>query len=461
MGSRRRCPRTHQAGRGANLTSGGFSPAAWSRLTRAEIDDAQREKLKSLAGAIFGHNAFYTSRFESAGVGPGDFSEPDVIRRLPFVTKEDLAADQAQSPPYGTLLTYPADRYVRLHQTSGTTGQPMRWLDTPESWDWIMRLWAMIFEGAKLGAGQRLFFPFSFGPFLGFWGAFDAAHRCGHLALPGGAMTTPARLHFMMENVATVVACTPTYALHMAEVAVAEGLDLAGSSVHSLIVAGEPGGSIPEVRARIEQAWGARVFDHTGMTELGPLGFECAENPGGMHVMEPEFIAEVIDPESGASCEPGQRGELIVTNLGRWGSPLIRYRTGDLVCADAEPCPCGRQSLRLRGGILGRLDSMVYIRGNNLYPAALEGVIRKFGEIAEYRAEVSSESGMAVLTLTVETVNEFGSNEDSLAERIASEVKERFHFRPRVRLVEAGTLPRFELKASRFLIHPSYRKESV
>jgi phenylacetate-CoA ligase len=274
-------------------------------------------------------------------------------------------------------------------------------------------------------------------------------------------MSSTARLAFMMENETTAVACTPTYALHLAEVARAEGLDLAASSVRSIIVAGEPGGSIPEVRKLLESSWGARVFDHTGMTELGPLGFECVENPGGMHIMEPEFIAEVLDPATGRPQPPGERGELIVTNLGRRGSPLIRYRTGDLVRLDPKPCPCGRQALRLDGGILGRVDSMVFIRGNNLYPAALESILRRFPEVVEYRAEISSEAGMAVLTLSVETPNDLRSNWDSLAARISSEVKESFHFRPRVRMVESGALPRFELKASRFIIHPSYRKESV
>lgn len=411
--------------------------------------------------AVSFSNPFYRGKLAEAGVAVADFDHLCVLDRLPFTTKAELADNQAAHPPYGTNLTYPIANYVRLHQTSGTTGRPMRWLDTPESWEWIMGLWALIFAGARLEPGQRFFFPFSFGPFLGFWGAFDAASRCGHLALPGGAMSSAARLVFMEENRATAMACTPTYGLHLAEVARAEGIDLRASAVEAIIVAGEPGGSIPEVRSLLEEAWGARVYDHTGMTELGPLGFECKENPGGMHIMEPEFIAEVLDPETDEPRAPGERGELVVTNLGRAGSPLIRYRTGDLVIIDPEPCPCGRRSLRLKGGILGRVDSMVFIRGNNLYPAALESVIRRFPEVTEYRAEVSSESGMAVLTLTVETANEMRSNWESLASRIASEVKERFHFRPKVHMAEAGTLPRFELKASRFIIHPSYMKESV
>jgi phenylacetate-CoA ligase len=252
----------------------------------------------------------------------------------------------------------------------------MRWLDTPESWDWIMRLWAMIFEGAGWD-GAAAFLSLFLRSVPGILGGIrrgaslrapGAARRgdddAGEAAFHDGERRDGRRLH------------ADLCAAH-GRSRRAEGIDLAGSSVHSLIVAGEPGGSIPEVRARIEQAWGARVFDHTGMTEFGPLGFECAENPGGMHVMEPEFIAEVIDPESGANPARRGAGRADRDQSGPVGSPLIRYRTGDLVCATPSPAPAGGNRLRLAGGILGRVDSMVFIRGNNLYPAALEGVIRR------------------------------------------------------------------------------------
>lgn len=437
-----------------------ISPAKARRLSREEIEGLQVRRLSELGHAIWESNPFYRAKLESSGLTGADINSLDALRRLGFTTKQELADDQREHPPYGTNLTHPINRYSRLHQTSGTTGHPMRWLDTPESWDWITGLWAIIFEGAKIEDDDRFFFPFSFGPFLGFWAAFDAACRLGYLTLPGGAMNTSQRLHFMLDNAATVVCCTPTYALHMAEIAGQENLDLKNSPIRALIVAGEPGGCIPETRGLIEKAWGARVFDHTGMTEIGPLAFECEENPGGMHVMEPEYIIEVVDAGSGNPVRPGERGELVVTNLGRTGSPLLRYRTGDWVTVDPEPCPCGRNQVRLKGGILGRVDSMVIIRGNNLYPAALESVVRRFPEVTEYRAEVSRHEGLATLTLTVESAEQIGSNGASLADRIASEVKEAFSFRPEVRVVEPGTLPRFELKAARFIIDPSYRKES-
>src|SRR5439155_11332980 len=199
-------------------------------------------------------------------------------------------------------------------------------------------------------------------------------------------LSSGARLRMLLDNRATVVLCTPTYALHLAQFAAEQGVRIEG--VRSVIVAGEPGGSIPAVRARIEAAWNARVFDHSGMTEVGPVAIECPENPAGLHVLEADYLAEVIDPDTLEPTPQGTTGELVLTTLGRLGSPLIRYRTGDLVCVDPDPCPCGRTFARLRGGILGRGDDMIHLRGNNLHPSTLEAVIRRIDEVAEYRVEV-------------------------------------------------------------------------
>ncbi len=333
-------------------------------------------------------NGFYARKFAAAGLDPASVRTPADLAPLPWTTKAELLADQAEHPPYGTALTYPVECYRRLCQTSGTSGRPLRWLDTAESWNWMLDNWAAIYRMSGVRPGERLFFPFSFGPFLGFWTAFDAASRYGCLCLPGGGMSTVARLRFLRDNDATVVLCTPTYALRLAEAAREEGVDLPGSSVRTILVAGEPGGSIPATRGRIEAAWGARVFDHTGMTEVGPMAVECVANPGGLHVLETEFIVEVIDPATGRAVPPGTEGELVVTNLGRAGSPLLRYRTGDLVCVDPEPCPCGRTLTRLLGGVRGRVDDMIVLRGNNVHPSALQTILHRFPEVAEYRVEV-------------------------------------------------------------------------
>lgn len=404
----------------------------------------QADRLREMLGEVLGSNRFYRSKL-------GEFGADAPLSSLPFTTREELEADQCAHPPYGTNLTYELPRYVRHHQTSGSSGAPMHWLDTCESWEWWLGCWFEIFAGAGLTREDRFFIPFSFGPFIGFWGAFDAACALGSFVLPAGGMTTPARVRYALDHGATVVCCTPTYALHMIEVAEREGVDLAGSAVRALIVAGEPGGSIPATRERIEAGWGARVFDHAGMTEMGPWGFQCEASAEDMHVIETAFIAEVVD-QNGEAAADGEQGELVLTNLGRWGSPLIRYRTGDQVRLVRGRCACGRWFARVPGGILGRVDDMIVVRGNNVFPSAIEGVIRSFPEVAEFRMTVIDRPALSELEVEIEPVPHVGGDGDAtaLTGRVQVALQDRFHFRSRVRAVASGALPRFELKARRF-----------
>ncbi len=416
-------------------------------VNRHALEALQCEKLRAMVVSILASNAFYQRKLRAAGVDPVRLLTIQGLKRFPFTTKQELAEDQAAHPLYGTNLTYPLGRYCRLHQTSGTKGQPLRWLDTRENWDWFMHCWRLKYEFIGLKPDDRLFFPFSFGPFIGFWAAFEAAVRLGNLCLAGGGMSSSGRLRLLLDNDTTIVCCTPTYALRLAEVARQERIDLAKSSVRAVVVAGEPGGSIPATRRRIEEAWGARVFDHTGMTEVGSLGMECQANPCGVHLLETECIAEVIDPTTEESLAPGHEGELVLTNLGRWGSPLIRYCTGDRVLIDPEPCPCGRIFLRLKGGIRGRTDDMMIIRGNNVYPSTLEGILRRFPEVVEYRLEVSQSGPMTSLHIHVECLP--APPDHDLVEMIRETIRRELHFRPEVTLAPAGSLPRPEMKAQR------------
>jgi phenylacetate-CoA ligase len=426
-----------------------MTAVATEYLERPALTELQCRRLRALLREVVPANRFYTRKLAAAGVRPDDVTDLAGLRRLPFTTKAELDADQAEHPPYGSVLTYPTEWYSRLHQTSGTTsGRPLRWLDTPESWEGLLGCWDIMYRAVGLRRDDRLFFAFSFGPFLGFWTAFDAASRRGHLCLPGGSMSTAARLRFLLENAATIVFCTPTYALHLAEKAREHGLDLARSPVRAVVVAGEPGGGIPSTRQRIEQAWGARVFDHSGMTEAGALMIECAENPAGLHLLESECIGEVLDPATGEPVPPGQVGELVLTNLGRWGSPALRYRTGDLVRADPAPCPCGRTFVRFGGGILGRTDDMIHVRGNNLYPSALEAVIRRFPEVAEFRVEVETARALPVLRVHLEPAAGAGAE---VAERVDRAIRDELLFRAEVSVVAPGSLPRFEMKARRLV----------
>jgi phenylacetate-CoA ligase len=260
-------------------------------------------------------------------------------------------------------------------------------------------------------------------------------------------MQTDQRLRVMLDNDVTVLCCTPTYALRLAELAEQHRIDLPASSIKATIHAGEPGASVPGVRARIEQAFGARCYDHTGMTELGATGFTCQEQ-AGVHLIETELVFEVIDPSTQKPVPIGAQGELVATNLGRAGMPLIRYRTGDLVQLDESPCSCGRTFARLNGGILGRADDMVVVRGVNIFPSAIEGVLREFPDVSEFRIEVFAQRSMAELKVLLDPRP---GSEDNLAMRVANRLNERLLLRVPCELVPPGSLPRFELKAQRLV----------
>ena len=383
-----------------------FASSTLESLDRSALEAHQSNRLKQLLASIDGKNPFYTRKLRAAGVSIASIRVPEDLEILPLTAKGELVADQAEHPPFGSNLTEPIGNYTRYCQTSSTTGSPLRWLDTNESWEWVQECWKAVFRGARVGAGDRIFFPFSFGPFLGFWSAFEAGAQIGAHCIPGGGMSSSVRLELIRNLKATVICCTPTYALWLAEIAAndepAQG-PLSETDVRVLIVAGEPGGSIPSTRERIEQAWGARVIDHHGLTETGPLSFECWENPGFLHLNEAEFICEVLD--SGGNRVPdGKRGELVVTNLGRTSSPVVRYKTGDIVVKRSGTCICGRTWARLEGGILSRADDMVNIRGVNVYPTSVESVVRAIPEIIEFRSTVSQSGAMRTLSLEIEIV---------------------------------------------------------
>ena len=416
--------------------------------SRTAIEARQIERLRQMITTMLPANEFYRRRFAEAGIER--IHSLDQLRRLPFTAKTEIVDDQAQHPPFGTDLTFPHDRYIRIHQTSGTTGKPMYWLDTEESWNWWAECWKVVFEAAGVSAGDRIFFAFSFGPFIGFWAGWEGSRKLGALAISGAGQTTAQRLKSIVDYGATVLVCTPTYALHMASEAKRAGIDLAeDSAINITLHAGEPGASIPSTKRTIEESWGAKCYDHAGATEVGAFGFECRAEPGAIHVNENEFIVEFIDPATEQPGEIGTRGELVITNLGRVGSPVIRYRTGDLVQPSHKPCLCGRPFVLLEGGVLGRTDDMTIVRGVNVFPSAIENVLREFAEIDEFRVEISTHEAMPEMKLVLEP-NSDQKIGQGLAERVGQRVRERIGLRPQVEMVTRGTLPRFELKAKRF-----------
>lgn len=414
-------------------------------MNRSAIQSIQLARLRELRRALVPANLFYSQKLTAEFNTLAEFAA-----RVPFTTKAEFVEDQRVHPPFGTNLTFAIAAYTRFCQTSSTTGHPLRWLDTEESWEWMLDCWTRVYEAADVVKGDRIFFAFSFGPFLGFWTAFDAATRLGCLAIPGGGMSSTARLRTLIDTCANVLCCTPTYAIRLAEVARQEEVDLSALAVKTIIVAGEPGGSVPGTRAMLERLWpGTRIVDHHGMTETGPVSYECPSRAGVLHVIETAFFPEIVDPHTGDPLPDGQVGELVITNLGRTASPVIRYRTGDIVQPGAAgACACGSYELALEGGILARRDDMAVIRGVNVYPSAIDDVLRASGGVVEYRVEILTVRSMTEIRIEVEADPAAG---EALAHHLESALRDALGLRIPVQIVPADTLPRFEMKAKRWV----------
>jgi phenylacetate-CoA ligase len=366
----------------------------------------------------------------------------DPSQELPPLTKSELVADQAAHPPFGTNLTYELERYVAVHQTSGTTGPPLRVLDTAEDWAWWRACLARSFERIGIGAQDRVALAFSFGPHIHFWATKEGLQEVGAMAVVTGGMTSAQRLQTIAETRATALACTPTYALRLHEVAVEQRMEGALDTIEAVVCTGEPGASLPAVRSSIEEAFGARVYEHAGSTEAGPFGHPCREG-GGLHVDESQFACEIVD----ADLRPagvGERGELLVTPLGRTGFPVLRYRTGDVVLNTDERCPGGHEDRWLPGGIVGRTDDMVVIRGMNVFPSAVEEAVRSVTGSGEFRITFYTEpSGMDEIKLEVEL------GDGTRARRLQDVMRHQLGLRIRIVPVAAGMLPRSENKSRR------------
>ena len=407
--------------------------------------DTQLHRLREMLAPVLETNAFYRQKLIEAGIThPNDVQTLADYQQLPFTTKAELSADQVSHPPYGTNLTFPLEQYACLHRTSGTTGSPLRWLDTAESWDWWGKCWGEVYRGAGVTSADRLMIAFSFGPFIGFWSAYHGAQQLGALIIPNGGMTSEQRIRTILTNDITVLIATPTYALRLVEVAEQDGINLSeASSVRVTIHAGEPGASLPATKQRIETGWGARAYDHTGATEVGAWGFMC-EPQAGIHLNEDEFICEILDPETDT---PADEGELVITNLGRIGMPVIRYRTGDYVRLKSGRCECGREGRVLDGGVIGRLDDALIVRGLNVYPATLENIILKFPDVQEFAGRVYGTETFDELEIYLESTN---PNPDATATAVVAAIRDALGLRVTVKTVPLGTLPRYELKSRRF-----------
>lgn len=417
---------------------------------RERIQEAQFKRLKSLLEMAYKDNPFYRKKFTEHGVSPEDIRSMDDITKLPYLYKREIQDDQLANPPFGTNLVGGLENYVRYHQTTGTTGKPVRWLETKETWNWRGRCAAMSLCGSGITAKDIIFFPFAFGPHVAYWGIWEGVWQIGALAIAGGGWSTLQRIKCLFENQVTVVALTPTYAIRMAEEASEHGIDLRESSVRITFHAGEPGALIPSVRNKIIESWGAKPFDYPGLTEVGAYGIHCVAQDAAIHVNEAEFIFELIDRETGNPIQGEGTGEAVLTNLGRTSLPSIRYRTGDIVKVKNERCPCGRTFRLMDGGVIGRVDDMITIRGMNIFPSQVQAIVEKHLALGEeYQVVAYTEKGSPELKIMCELLDV--RPRGVILKKIEEELRNAFEIRIGVEAVSRGTIERSNYKSKRFI----------
>lgn len=409
-----------------------------ANLARPELARYQLQRLAELFAAMLPANAFYAEKYADLPLPPRSLEE---LATLPYTFKEELLEPRHEGR-LANNQTWPLDRYVRYHQTSGTRGRPLAIVDSGDDWQWWLDCWQYVLDAAEIVSGDRVLMAFSFGPFIGFWSAHDALIHRGCLIVPGGGMNSLGRLDLARRTGANVLFCTPSYALHLAEVAQEHELDAAALGIARIVLAGEPGGSVPATRARIAALWQAAVYDHAGASEVGPWGIPESRGTG-LLVNEADFLCEFLSVATGRAAAEGELAELVITTLGRVGCPVIRYRTGDLVRPHWRH-EGSSKFVFLAGGVVGRVDDMVIVRGVNIFPTAIEHIVRSFPEVIEYRATVSLCQGLDELSIEVEDRLENPA-------RVAAELQLRLGLRVEVQCAALGSLPRYEGKGRRFV----------
>lgn len=425
-------------------------------MAREDLQALQLYKLRRLCEWAYATTPFHKQRFDAVGFHPEQLKTLDDIRRIPYMTREEWMESALEHPMFGELLSTDPTNAIRYHLTSGTSGRtPIRVLDSMKDWEWISEMWCYGIWGFGVRPEDSVYFAFGYGSFIGFWGAHYGCEKIGALVVPGGAQTTEARIKQIIELGVTTVCSTPTYALHLWQKAREMGIDLAQSKVNKVILSGEPAGSIPAVKKQLEEAWGAKCGDTAGMTEVGTIMiFECAQQPGGTHIIEDHFIEEVISPVTGEPVGYGDLGERVVTSFGRGFIPVIRYRSKDMVLkVPASTCSCGRTWDIYDGGIRGRWDDMKLIRGTNVYPRAVESIIREYAAIDEFQIYLWRKDDIQdEITIRLEIKPEFESEWPTLAQRLGKDLSEAHEgLRFNIERMEYGQLPRFELKARRLV----------
>jgi phenylacetate-CoA ligase len=422
-------------------------------LPREELEQLQLRKFRQQCEYASEHSPFYRETFEEAGIDPAEIDSFEDVRAVPTTAKAELREAQQTEPfPYGDLLAAEPDDVTEYHQTSGTTGQPLRQADSWRDWEWWSDCWATVLWAQGIRPDDRVFFPFSYNVFIAFWAGHYACEKIGAEVVPGGNLSSAQRVRKMDELDVTAFMSTPTYALRLAEVAQEEGFDPSEMAIERVVCAGEPGASIPGTKERLEERWGASVFDHAGATEAGAWGFSCEGDSLGLHFNESMFLVEVLD-EDDRPVAPGEEGRLVVTPLDRRAQPYIRFELRDNVeVASHDACDCGRTFRLARGGILGRIDDLTKVNGVLLSPTAIEDVVRSFADVAdEYRVRIDEheDKDIDTITLRVERAPDTDRSAEEIVSALRKELKQTTSLGFRIDLREYESLARPELKADR------------
>ena len=423
-------------------------------LPQEKIRNLQLKKFKRIFGWAYDHSRFHRSLYEKAGITPADIRSFEDIKCVPKVEKAMMREIQQRDPfPYGDALCVPIQEVVEFHQTSGSTGQPVYQADTWQDWEWFSESWAFILWAQGYRPIDRVFIPFGYNVFVAFWSGHYAAEKIGCEVIPGGVLDTKARILKIQELKATALMGTPTYILSMAATAKNKmGIDPSALTINKITCAGEPGASIPSTKKRMEEMWGAKVYDHAGATEIGAWSYECHLQPGGMHANEALFLVEIEDIETGEIInEPGRRGKMIITALDRHAMPCIRFDSKDIIEWAPEPCPCGRTFRLVKGGVIGRVDDITKVKGVLLAPSAIEEVVREIEGLGEeYEVVVDKEGDVDRITLKMELLPDKEGLRDNIENILKDQLRLKTNLRYNLEFYDYGTLPRYEVKARRF-----------
>jgi phenylacetate-CoA ligase len=430
-------------------------------MTPEQLRQLVLEKLKNQIRYVYDHSAFYRKKWSAVGFEPGDLKDFSDFEKLPFTTKQELREDQKEHPPFGSNLCIRQDAIYHIHGTSGTTGKPTVFALSKEDWERMAEAHARIMWGFGLRPSDKVFIGSVFSLYVGSWGALAGVERLGAAAFPFGAGQpgqTEKAIHWMLDVKPTAFYGTPSYALYLAEKAKSIGIDPKAFGIRILFFSGEPGAGVPATRKRIEETYGGICVDTGSMAEMTPwmANGEC-EHRQGMHLWQDIVYTEVVDPDTKRVVAFGGEGVPVYTHLERASQPMVRLWSGDLTSWTDTACPCGRPYPRLPRGIYGRVDDMVVVRGVNVYPSAVEDVVRSTPGLGdEFRVIVSREGVMDEITVQAEALQS-GTAGEALRETLRQKLKSVLGLTVNVEMVPAGTLERTEFKAKRFIDRRNFR----